>query len=161
MRVFGTKKWSITPIQKWMWENARKSSSFPKKHWHTTDIDSILFTHVKLSSCARKNYAIVEIHLKCNCWEKNADRRGVTKIKRKRLKEIQSCRIASRYYETRLKETNDPLSDITEKRSSFWFKKKVEMTMVRFNLTIFLRWETEGNYMTNKRKMLIQRALLL
>ena len=40
-------------------------------------------------------------------------------------------------------------------------KKKVEMTMVRFNMTIFLPWETEGNYMTSKRKMLIQRALLL
>ena len=25
--------------------------------------DCILLTHVKLSSCARKNYAIVEIHL--------------------------------------------------------------------------------------------------
>ena len=78
MRVFGTKKWHITPNQKWMWENARKSWRFPMKHWHTTYTDSTLFTHVNLSSSARKNYAIVEIHLKCKCWEKNADRRGVT-----------------------------------------------------------------------------------
>ena len=70
MRVFGTKKWHITPKQKWMWENARKSWRFPMKHWHTTYIDSILFTHVNLTSSARKNYAIVEIHLKCNCYEK-------------------------------------------------------------------------------------------
>ena len=37
----------------------------------------------------------------------------------------------------------------------------IQVKEVRFNLTIFLRRETEGNYMTNKRKMLIKRALLL
>ena len=77
MRVFGTKKWHITQKK----VDERKCSKELKVSHETLTLnihDCILFTHVNLSSRVRKNYAIVEIHLKCNCWEKNADRRGVT-----------------------------------------------------------------------------------